>query len=528
MAPPHYLHISRIHDLKQQRIFKLARFGNFKKDANWHVRVASALCEANHLEAAIDMYHKAEEGDHDKWMIKSGVAMAYAAQGQYEKAVDQAKMSLLCKPRPDSVSESNIYLNLSIWYGRCGEGISQTGAAKKAYSLDSDSFQKIAHFFCVLGWRSKFDRLFTLCKSLSKESPGEDRLVHLLLGWEEGHALFSRAAVEGGDSKRIQFAEHIFKRTVDVARNNGDTEGAVFEEYLRGNFYWQYLMDAGHAYRIWKNMGVEYLEDPEIQLYVERLQCRALGELYLKMALISDSVPKAKSSDWITRLESLVTGDSARSSAQQDADYRADAAVMLGYWERKRGGDNKSRELFRTTICQGIRILEDQDPWNDQEGYIMLGRALVRAGYPEEGRRAFATAVTSPTQPSHSAVQRAKGKTLNIYGTILACRGGSGCSVKDWDKIYMCQVCQEVALCGRCLKKLRHDKLQFVCDKAHTVSPVYEKDKSLAEPITDLPEWLDKQKKLWGIDGTTKAAIPLPTPGIVIDSQRRLQVCPRG
>ncbi|PKY00102.1 hypothetical protein P168DRAFT_307751 [Aspergillus campestris IBT 28561] len=531
MTSPSDIHIPRICDLRKKRILELAQFGNFKKDANWHVRVASALCEANHLKAAIDMYHKAEEGEYDQWVIKSGIAMAYAAQGHYEKAVDQVKISLLCKPRPDNVSESNIYLNLSIWHGKCGERMAQTDAAQKAYDLDSGSFQKLAHLFCVLGRRSKFGRLFKLCKSLSSsetQSADEDRLVHLLLGWEEGHALFSRAAVDGRDNKNIQFAEHIFKRTIDVARNNGDTEGAVFEEYLRGNFYWQYVNDAGQACNIWKNMGAESQEDPDIQLYVEQLQCRALGELYLRMALSSESTPQAKQPDWISKLESLVVGSPGRPSAQEDTDYRADAAVMLGYWKRKHGGENTSRELFRATICQGIRILEDQDPWNDKEGYIILGRALVRAGYPDEGRRAFATAVMSPIRPNLSTVQRAKGETLNTYGAILACCGGSGCKEKDWDKIYMCQVCQEVALCGRCLKKLRHDKLQFTCDKAHIVSPVYDKDTSLAKPITDLPEWLNKQKKQWEIDDTTKAAIPLPTPRIVINCQRRLQICPRG
>ncbi|PLN86860.1 hypothetical protein BDW42DRAFT_157855 [Aspergillus taichungensis] len=522
-------HIPSIAGLDKKRILELAEFGNFKKDANWHVRVASALCEADHLEAAIDMYHKAEEGEYDKWVIKSGIAMAYAAQGHYEKAVNEIKMSLLCRPRPDTVSESNIYLNLSIWYGKCGEGMAQTDAAQRAYDLDSGSFQKIAHLFCVLGRRSRFSRLFKFCKSLSKletQSPGEDRLVHLLLGWEEGHALFSRAAIEGREKKKIQFAGHIFKRMVHVARNNGDTEGAVFEEYLRGNFYWQYVKDAEHACNIWKEMGAEFQEDPDIQLYVEQLQCRALGELYLRMALRSELTPQAKHPDWISKLEDLVAGPPGRLSAQEDTDYRADAAVMLGYWERKHGGENKAREFFRATICQGIRILEDEDPWNDKEGYIILGRALVRAGYADEGRRAFATAVMSPIRPNPRTVQRAKGKTLNIYDAILACRGRSGCTEKDWDKIYMCQVCQEVALCGRCLKRLRHDKLQFICDKAHIVSPVYDKGISLAQPITDLPEWLDKQKKQWGIDGITKAAIPLPTPRMVIDCQRRLSGLP--
>ncbi|KAL3482411.1 hypothetical protein BJX99DRAFT_217001 [Aspergillus californicus] len=529
-----------IHDLSSGRIQHLAKFNNLEQNAEWHMRVASALRESNHLDDAIKLYREAEKKDRGSWVIKSGLAMAYAAQGSCKSAIQKAKDALALIPLSDGCTRGNLLLHLSVWHGLRGNAEAEIAAAEEAWALQPEDFHKTAHYFGVLGRRLEFHRLLEFCKRLDRQDgSGGSRLTQLLLGWEEGHILFGRAAVHTCSEENVKLAERVFQKLAKIARSSGDEEGAVFEQFQHGLFCMRHLQNIDKARKAWEGMGTKKPDDVT-QKYMQHLKCQALSRVYLRKAIAARSVLEKtdkethvvdtkeakKQDDWVKKLERLA------GLPNMDAS-NADAAVMLGYWRRKYERQPLDKDLFRAKICQGIRILEDEDPLNDYEGFLTLGKALLLAGHTLSAKRAFAGVQRSlegswggfDSQPLVNI--SANSNTIQLPFT---CNGKPDCKSQPGTlkRLHVCHVCHDIILCGECRKKLKKDQLKFTtCDKSHFFSAIYHRDlktESKSEP-GDQPvpdsEWLDGLKKTWGIDDTTEAAGVLPAPAIVARSQER-------
>ncbi|KAL4868465.1 hypothetical protein BDV12DRAFT_209263 [Aspergillus spectabilis] len=510
-----------ISHLSSDRIIKLAKVHAVEQNANWHVRVASALREANHIQDAIKQYREAETKDPNNWLIKSGFSMACAADGQYEKAIRQAHKALKCVPRPTGGCRSNIYFNLSVWNGIRGKAQAQIDNAKWAYSAHSESLARIAHYFT----------LFELCKTLKKKDGAKTRdswLVKLLSG----------AAVEGRDKQNIDFAAEVLRVIVKVANGKEDSEATIFAQYQVGRFHLRYQRDETQARKVWEKLTESARHDSDAELYARQLQCRALAELYLRGGLIAakdsqgnadkrndKSETKDQEHPDIAKLRALASG---RALLNNNIEYCADAAALLGYWQRKHGPKKRNKDLFRARICQGIQMLEDEDPLNDVDGYVILGKALLIAGYADDAKRLFATVMLFSQNTTPDTKQRIP----------LVCHNKPDCRDTDYEKLYICHICNDTTLCGTCWKIFKDKKTgdtgppYTTCHSSQLFSNIYHRGHKIAEPIAVMEgdkmrpdtEWLTALKKNWDISEDTKAAVSLATPRTVMESRRMLQL----
>ncbi|KAL5339650.1 hypothetical protein BJX70DRAFT_397597 [Aspergillus crustosus] len=532
-----------ISNLSSNRIIELADLQKLDQTANWHVRLASALRKANHIQESINQYRSAEQKDPSNWLIQSGLSMACAAAGQYDKAVRKAQKALKCVPRPTGACRSNIYFNISIWNGIRGKTEAQIEAAQKAYSSQADSLPMIANYMAVLGRSMRFAELLEVCRSLHKKNRGtsaEGRLVEVLSGWEEGLEIFGRAAVESGHKEDIAFAEEVFKSLVRDANSRPDRGAAVFAQYQLGLFYLQYQRDHRQARKAWRKLKDTAENDPEAQIYAHQLQCRGLAKLYLTRALIAQRSAKDKKgitnheNPDITSLRDLA---SAKIGSSTGLDYSAEARALLGYWERKHGSKTRTKDHFRANVSRGIQILEDEDPLNDIDGYVILGNALLIAGYIDDAKRAFATAMLfSESSPGPGSKPR----------LLFQCHGKPDCQEDDPERLYICQVCPATIFCERCWKTFKDRKSNgneienepspaypyTTCHPSHLFSNIYHKEHKLAEPIAVMEDgqlkpdaaWLDAVKRKWDIAEDTPSAVSLPIPRVVMQSRRLLRL----
>jgi tetratricopeptide (TPR) repeat protein len=472
--------------------------------------------------------------------------MACAADGQYEKAIRQAEKALKCVPRPTGACRSNIYYNLSVWNGIQRKTQAQIDNAKWAYAAQSESLPRIAHYFAVLGRNSRFIELFELCVTLKKKDGAKTRdswLVKLLYGWEEGLDLFGRAAVEGGDKVNIEFAGEVLRTIVKVANERGDLEGAVFSQYQLGRFHLRYQRDESQVRKAWEKLTDLARNDPHAELYAQQLQCRALAELYLRSGLVAEQATKdsqgradkrgkqkERIQDEPPDIAKLRALASAKTPTNKNTEYRAEAAALLGYWQRKHGPKRCDKDLFRSRVCQGIQILEDDDPFNDVDGYVILGKALLIAGFVDDAKRVLATAMLVSQASTTDSKQQ--------IPMSLVCHGKPDCQNTDYEKLYICHVCHNTTLCGNCWKMFKDKETgdngppYTTCHSSHLFSNVYHKGHKIAEPITVIEgdqlrldtEWLGALKEKWDISEDTKAAISLTTPKVVMESRRALQL----
>ncbi|RAL17377.1 uncharacterized protein BO97DRAFT_5668 [Aspergillus homomorphus CBS 101889] len=529
---------NKISDVKSMSILNLAREAKFICDSDWHVRVARALRESNHLEEAEDEYNQAEENDANSWIIKTELALTLAARGNLREAVEKAKEALTRDPPPDTLSQSKIYLDLSVWQLARGRKSEAIEAAKNAYTREPGSLLKTAHYFQTLGRAGKYRLLIELCQELNRSDSTPTPLVQLLLGWEEGHDLFGEAA---WNMNEMPFARKILEETVEAAEREGDFEGAAFEEDQRALYYLRHEQADRRPRLIWEKLHSR-IPDIQTREYIEQLQCRSLCNDYYRKAV------EAKSSKdqaaWVDKLEDLAKVSWRANTAAATPEHRGDAALMLSRWRRLYGNEKQTdkekslKELCRSKVCQGVRILEDDDPLNDADGYVILARALLSAGEEEEASQVFAAAMLPLLRRSQSL---GKGDTRSSNAleamqraplSPFPCHGKYGCKEDDWLALYVCRVCLDASFCISCLVKQANSR---VCDKSHDMIQVYLKGRdlnSMQKPMAAFKEgqlepdkeWLKELKQRWQITDDTIAATSLPTPEIVRKSQIKLKL----
>lgn len=497
------------------------------RDSNWHLRIADALMEANHLKEAREEYECAET-DPANWMAKYKLALVFAAEDDISKAIRKAEEALSCSSQPDELSKSNIYLSLSTWQTARGKTHDALDAAKQAYELDSTDFQKIANYFLALRRAKKWRSILDLSDKLHYTKSTPSTMALLLLGWEEGHDLLIEAV--GTYKKYRDLAEDIFSSLVQMAKEQDDLSGSVWEEFQRGLFYFHHTPDDEEHLRIWEALPLQH-DSKATEKFAQQLQCRALADIYYQNALRSNS--KETKKEWVSKLESLAGVASKESTPKSDMEEKADAAMILGRWRRQEENikSNELRALFRPRICQGIRILEDDDPLNDSDGYAILARSLLCAGDSNDALRAFAAGMlplatslqwTKESKDTRDSQIRQAIKSMPVP---FQCHGKHDCEPEQWLAFYVCKQCLDKSFCVTCLT----GSSSRVCDKSHQMLQVYLKGREIGKPMAKFQgsllevdqKWLKKLKEKWDITDETTATSSLPTLDIVLASREK-------
>lgn len=502
------------------------------QDSDWHLRIADALMEANHLKEARVEYERAEK-DPKNWMARYKLALVFAAEDKISNAVQKAQEALLCVPEPDELCQSNIYSSLFGWQSARGKNSDAIDAAKHAHLLDPKDPRKMANYFSALGRAKKWKSVLMLCEKLHFSTSTPTDLTQLLLGWEEGHDIFTQAVATSKEYRSL--AEEILKALINLAKQEGDSLGSVWEEYQQGLFFYRQKHRDEEHLRIWEGLSSQP-NNHNTDIYALQLQCRALSEIYYENARCSKSTDDTNT--WVSKLETLAGVAAGTSTPEDNTEDRAEAAMVLGRWRRKRQGRKNSelRSLFRPRICQGIQILEDDDPLNDSDGYAILAQALVCAGDLPDALRVFAAGLLPLATSSQWTKEPMTTRDSNIRKAIKAmdipfkCHGKLGCEPDNWPAFYVCRDCLDKSFCVTCVT----GSSNRVCDKSHRMFQVYLKGREVGMPMAKFEgsvlevdkEWLSKLKEKWDITDETKATSSLPAPEILLRSQvKRSTVC---
>lgn len=216
---------------------------------------------------------------------------------------------------------------------------------------------------------------------------------------------------------------------------------------------------------------------------------------------------------------------------------------LLGRYHTKVGNVEEARKLLRSDVDVGLKLLSDEDPENDYQGYRKLGDAFMDFGDDinavaawsliqptkglEEYRNANKSSDTSPdnsdaTQHPVHTTAGAEELTKTTSSTSksalegplwYSCDGQCGTRWTYADGFNVCRECVDTQFCGSCLEKLQKGELtRDVCDRDHAflhisewTPEVLERTEAgnvfVGERVLGVKVWLEGIKREWDLGG---------------------------
>ncbi|KAI9702198.1 MAG: hypothetical protein M1820_006280 [Bogoriella megaspora] len=294
---------------------------------------------------------------------------------------------------------------------------------------------------------------------------------------------------------------------------------------------------------------------------------RRLAKIYIGKA-VEGGRDSDVAAEMLTNLHSLTVTVNGVNDQRTDEQYRdigisrAQVRSLLGRYYSGIGEVAKAKEQLRPDIEVGIKLLSDEDPVNDYQGYRKLGDALMDFGddanaiaawcliQPTEGfeelwisptfppdangsinsegsniaqsasesplpgmaKNADSTGETSPSQRLPLQPSSTFDLARKLIGPInYRCDGDCG---KKWtyaDDLYVCRECIDVQMDAPCLEKLRRGEIDGdVCDRNHRFMHVpawnlagfkraQEGKVLVSGNILTVDAWLENIKQDWGL-----------------------------
>lgn len=463
----------------------------------YHGQVASGLRKAGHVSSAIDEYETALKVDEKDWLARSGLAVSYALRNDFHLAIETAKGALDAVPEEDKSSQSNLYSNLGLWYREIEETDLEIEAVRKALAIKPHDLQHMAHRFGALGRAERFGELYSFAEELDSTVPSgftDSYLIQLLLGWDEGHDLFGRAAKA---ERKTEFAVQKFRQAI-LSVEAKDGPSTAYEQFQLGRLYYRHLDNEDQAIARWKDMiSPSARFGPLGNSYAKQLVSKPLGEIYLRKAYEARmSRVKSEETQCVQEMEALAKEGSPGLYTTSDA------SMMLGLWYRHCGETAMAEECFKPKILEGIDLLQDEDPSNDIDGYLTLAKTLLLAG-DLENARAAADVTLLPLkymqQPRSTTTETSRSVNPHIAPSVLiwkrnsssnskssddscdlkflyVCEGRCRNPAKRWTQLWICVECIDVTLCDQCYEKHKDANIGLpfrVCDQRHDFVQAY-------------------------------------------------------
>lgn len=386
--------------LSVYRIRKLAHFINLEKTAYWHARLALALRQTNHLEAAIREYHTSLRIDEQSWSAKSGLAQCYAARQDYKLAIEWGLKALASVPDDQIDPKSDLWQSISGWKLENEDVEGAIQASKEAWNLKPEDVFAASGYLDALDAGGRYQEMLRFAEGLEKtiSMTTNESILTQMLSIFGGKVLGNAAKALG----RLEFVSNAIETSIAAAERKKH-EGNVAElRYQYGCFKSRHIQNTDEAMELWElvlksKANIEYLRSWSMD---------ELSQLYFDRAVNLEK--QGLSPDpWISKLESLCK-QAKSSEGGDDVFSNEDASMVLGLWYRLHDEHDRAKACFKATILQAIDILTDDDPENDWRGYSSLAEALLMAGDKVNASPAFAftTARLDKSKNGREAMQK--------------------------------------------------------------------------------------------------------------------------
>ncbi|CAG8016084.1 unnamed protein product [Penicillium nalgiovense] len=374
--------------LTADEVIEAAEFGGFEKTSQWFQRCAMALRESGCQSEALQYFGNALELDPENWRTLRELAQTYDWQEDWQKCIElwqRARLSLLTVIAV-SPEDGTLKGHLHECLERMGWIYEEQEDRDKRFEVTQEAYQYAPSCWncleVVLQYHNdnhSYEVTMDVLKKLAdKAGPkgGFSELTRFLLysvfGVDSKSRLAADAALATGD---LDFVLDSLQTAAKVARADSRTLIAAEVDMAIARIYDQSIFDHSKAIRCWEKIINTYSSSSSGTLIGT---IRQLASSNLAKALLSNAVevgvgtPEAEES--VAKLENLVH----QNTPDPSESWSCLPGVYLGVYCRLRGQDERARALFRPSLQQSVRALDDGHPtdWEISD----LRTILMRAG----------------------------------------------------------------------------------------------------------------------------------------------------
>ena len=354
---------------------------------------------------AIEYFNKALELKPGGWMPMEGLARCYGKNlKEYKTAVEWMTLGIQNIPQTEELSFISFFLEarISDWKLRLGENEGAVESGRTAYeaskgfyygtrdSGDASILNAVSHYLLALFRTGDYATLIKIIHELDAR-----------LTWESGQSLWTVFLREQYEN---DYDIEIFDKVGVVLRVTKDEDLAKLMESSIGRAA-KLNADTIQQERIVKvaSDGAEWLffnaneAEKSLKLFSEivtlidqstevvqhahadyrALAAGRLSSMYFMKATAAYGT-NADFSTAVTKMQDL-----AMHKQGSKRYYRAAySALVYGLWLREyaKADETVWKDPIKPSVKQGLYLLSDDDPWNDQAAYCQLGEALLLGG----------------------------------------------------------------------------------------------------------------------------------------------------
>lgn len=525
-------------------MISVAEWPNLDKTALWHRRLAIALRDKWKSDESLEHFTKALELDSKMWLARGGMASALVQKQEYERALELdtiTEQDLEQQLIEDSENSALTKLNLHAVQERMAE-------CYLALEDEENSFAYYQHAqrnhrscnTCTNDILSKmlekhlYSDIIDLLKAMDGEDVPEQKISRLTESlWQNQYDgdYHTIAATAARETNNLEFLMEAYGKAIHAARKKLKMVVASLLELCLANICDRYAGEQKKAVRIWTKIFETFAGSKE-QSEMGATKRRAsvcLARYYFQQAL-DTGVGSEDANKYVRKLEKLVKTRARSVNDSSTFTSASDSAIILGQWYRLNGRNEDARACFSPSIQEGLQILSDDDPSNDEEGYFKLSMALMAAdddknaiavlrlygvhADDESSNRMIDSLESIENEKNESSAKEEENDNdsssvsadSEIHAT-LKCDGICNREFPNCDSIYFCRYCSDIGFCGDCMRLVKDGEMPLnVCNRKHEwlfVPPrpqMTKNDKSkilVGDVLVDFEDWKNRLRQQW-------------------------------
>jgi tetratricopeptide (TPR) repeat protein len=381
--------------MNADEIRRVAEWAGFEKTPLWYTRLGYNIGDIVLDDSQNDLreYKTALEMDPDFGQAHFALGGAYGDRKLYDLAIIEMNESRRCKYGGDHDQQAAVYI--AEWQQARAN---TPEAAEEALKTLDDALEKYPDYFPAVA------AYIRIAASAGRNKPAMTRLRKL--GTQLPNFLRSLHAADLHRSMR-QVAQQakgvgILKKAYDIAiaksiaieRAGGS---AAFESDLPDQ-------PTNISVQLLAAVATLYTENQEDENALKRYQTlleivdqndslfldsrNKMAEMYFLGAYSKEATEKEQAES-LQKLIQMEKDDHSKETGALSV-MRPYAGLELGKFYKLRGQDEKARPFFKERVALGMSLLEDEDAYNDYQGWGILWLTFFKAGEKDDGIAAAA------------------------------------------------------------------------------------------------------------------------------------------
>ncbi|KAK1478787.1 NACHT and TPR domain-containing protein, partial [Colletotrichum abscissum] len=476
----------------ETRIQQAADWANQPKTGHWLRRIGSTLLNLGEHTKALEYFNNAFEKDGNKAESFGRMGLCHGLNGNYGEALrlhreceslEETRMAegLYTTDQEVKGAKWRLYRNqaqIAECYNRMGRIDESIEYCRKAMDVyDAPDFEPQIAYIKVLTENNRLPELMKLSDEMdgrfSDADRGNSRFVQFLLTQIPDPSIkdwFPQAAARADPRRTDDLAER-YRSAIQSAQDDQDSWKQFYLQNALGNIFLA-AQDYTTLIPIHERICFhDYKAKGSLPVRIEYIASfKQLTRAYFIKALEADQTLVSEASGlWVKKLEKLMQQQEKYQNKNVPLHMAGfdfnEPSISLIVLYRLRNRDEELRQLVHGLVSECLKLLEDEEPQNDEISIRHLQRCLLAAGDEDNAKALWQSTRTpslSATISGHLKADRRRSSSPKIGG--LSPRMSLSPNRRS-KQIFLTKIFSEGndVSCDHCLKRFEPSETFAVC-----------------------------------------------------------------